>query len=131
MGPPLSIQAALVARLKALATEAGNSVFDDVPPASPFPRITLGAMQELPIDEECADRTETLVTLDVWSREVGYPQCQRIAGMIRDDLDGGDLSISGHVCERVYVISIDYSRDPDGRTRRARIDLSITTQPAS
>ena len=128
--PSLAAQGALVARMKALDTEAGTRVFDRVEPAAAKPYITIGPGQTVPMDETCWDASEVFVQVDVWSDAVGFPQVKRIAGAIRLALHDQDLSIPGHICDRVEVRSIDFSRDPDGLTSRARIDFLITTQPA-
>ena len=128
--PSLAVQGALVARLKELETAAGTRVFDQVKKDRAFPYITVGPGQTIPIDETCFDGSEVFVQVDVWSRAVGFPEAKEIAGEIRIALHDQDLIISGHFCDRVEVRSIDFSRDPDGLTSRARIDLLITTQPA-
>lgn len=128
--PSLAVQGALVARLKALATAAGSRVFDRVEKDRDFPYITVGPGQTVPMDETCWDASEVFAQVDVWSRAVGFPEAKGIAGAIRIALHDQALIIPGHICDRVEVRSIDFSRDPDGLTNRARIDLLITTQPA-
>lgn len=128
--PSLAVQGALVARLKALATAAGSRVFDRVEKDRDFPYITVGPGQTVPMDETCWDASEVFAQVDVWSRAVGFPEAKVIAGAIRIALHDQALTIPGHICDRVEVRSIDFSRDPDGLTNRARIDLLITTQPA-
>lgn len=129
--PAFSLQVALVAALKAIATAAGSNVFDRVPPGDPFPRITLGPSQSVPNDADCYDGTETFQQIDVWSRSVGLPEVKRIADAIRDRLHDGDLTLSGHTLELMTVESIDYSRDPDGLTNRARISVRVLSQPST
>lgn len=128
--PSLAVQGALVARLKALATAAGSRVFDRVEKDRDFPYITVGPGQTVPMDETCWDASEVFAQVDVWSRAVGFPEAKVIAGAIRIALHDQALTIPDHICDRVEVRSIDFSRDPDGLTSRARIDLLITTQPA-
>lgn len=129
--PSLPLQAALVTAIKTLATEAGNSVFDQVPAGNPFPRVTIGSWQSIPNDADCYEGTESFVQIDVWSRAVGSPEAKGIAGAIRDRLHDGDLAASGHVIELMTVESIDFNRDADGLTSRARISLRILSQPAA
>lgn len=136
--PALAIQTALVGRLTVLATEAGERVYDDVPAeaqretetGAAWPYISLGSGQMVPVDEECFDRSSTSIDVNVWSRDIGFPQAKRIAGAIRAALHEQELVIAGHVLDRMRVENINYSRDPDGLTRRARIELLIETQPA-
>ncbi|WP_223565256.1 DUF3168 domain-containing protein [Agrobacterium tumefaciens] len=136
--PALAIQTALVGRLTGLATEAGERVYDDVPAEAQreaetgeaWPYISLGNGQMVPVDEECFDRSSTYLDINVWSRDIGFPQVKRIAGAIRAALHEQELAIAGHVLDRMRVENIAYSRDPDGMTRRARLELLIETQPA-
>lgn len=136
--PALAIQMALVARIASLATEAGARVYDDVPAeeqrksttGEAWPYISLGNGQMVPVDEECFDRSSTYIDVNVWSRDIGFPQVKRIAGAIRAALHEKELAIAGHVLDRMRVENIAYSRDPDGMTRRARLELLIETQPA-
>lgn len=129
--PALPLQGALQAALKALATAAGSNVFDRVPPSDPFPRIAIGAWQSIPDDGDCYEGTETFAQIDVWSRAVGFPEVKGIADAIRDRLHNGDLDVAGHHVELMAVESIDYIRDPDGLTSRARISLRILSQPST
>lgn len=136
--PSLALQVALVTRLTALATEAGERIYDDVPPeadraadtGAAYPYVTIGAGQLVPIDEDCFDRSSTFFQIDVWTRTIGFPQAKQIAGAIRTALHEQSLAVTGHVVDRMRVESIDYSRDPNGLTRRARLVLLVETQPA-
>ncbi len=136
--PSAEIQVALVERLTALATEAGERIYDDVPPedervadtGAAYPYVTVGAGQLVPVDEECFDRSSTYFQIDVWTRTVGFPQAKRIAGTIRTALHEQTLAVTGHAVDRMRVESIDYSRDPNGLSRRARLVLLVDTQPA-
>lgn len=128
--PSLPIQGALVAAIKAIPTLAGNNVFDMVPTSNPFPRVTIGPSQSLPVMADCYDGTETTVQLDCWSRAVGFPEVKQIADQIRGRLHDGDLAITGHKLELMVVELIDESRDPDGITSRARLQLRLQSQPS-
>lgn len=136
--PSAEIQVALVERLTALATEAGERIYDDVPPedervadtGAAYPYVTVGAGQLVPVDEECFDRSSTYFQIDVWTRTVGFPQAKRIAGTIRTAMHEQILAVTGHAVDRMRVESIDYSRDPNGLSRRARLVLLVDTQPA-
>lgn len=136
--PSLALQVALVTRLTALATDAGERIYDDVPPeadrvadtGASYPYVTIGAGQLVPIDEDCFDRSSTFFQIDVWTRTIGFPQAKQIAGAIRTALHEQSLAVTGHVVDRLRVESIDYSRDPNGLTRRARLVLLVETQPA-
>lgn len=121
-----------------MPSESGERVYDDVPDeaqrisetGAAWPYTSLGVGQMVPVDEECFDRSLTYIDVNIWSRDIGFPQVKRIAGAYRAALHEQDLVIVGHVLDRLRVESINYSRDPDGLTRRARIELLIETQPA-
>ena len=129
--PALALQGALIAAIKAIPTGAGNNVFDSVPTANPYPRITVGLGQSLPAPADCRDATESVLQIDAWSRAVGYPEVKTIADQIRGRLHDGELTISGHELELMTVELLDYSRDPDGLTSRARMSLRVLTSPAN
>jgi hypothetical protein len=127
--PSLALQGAIVAALKAIGSPAGANVFDRVPDSNPFPRITVGGGQSVPVDEDCYEGTESTIQIDAWSREVGYPQVKQIASAVRGRLHNGDLTLTGHTLELMKIESITYERDSDGLTSRARIQLRALTQP--
>lgn len=129
--PALAIQGALVSAIKAIPTLAGNNVFDLVPTANPFPRVTVGIGQSVPDPADCRDATESFWQIDAWSREPGFPQVKTIADSIRDRLHDGNLSLSGHRLELMLVELTDYTREADGVTSRARISLRAVTSPAT
>lgn len=132
--PALELQAAIVAALKHLNTAAGNGVYD-MPPVdhngtitASYPYITIGSGNLVPIDEECFDRSEFSHQIDVWSDSQGYVEVKTIAGQIRMRLHEQDLTIDGHIVDRMRVDNIVFSRD-GGVISRARITLITETQP--
>lgn len=133
--PSLPLQAAFVAACKALATGAGTRVYDSVPRGSngitaTFPFIAFGSPDASPIDEDCEDRTDTTIVLDVWSRAVGFPEAKAIGAALRGRFHEGALVVTGHVVDRMYVDRIDNILDPDGLTRRVRLTINVETTPA-
>lgn len=129
--PALAIQIALVGALRAVDCEAEERVFDTVPDNALFPYSSLGNGQVIPVDEDCGDSSETYVDINVWTRDVGFPQTKRIAGAYRDRLHHGELTIEGHVVDLMEVQTINYLRDPDGITRHGILSLLIRTTPAA
>ncbi len=127
--PALSIQGFLVSKIKEINTEAGSRVYDIIPASPTFPYVRVGEDDETPIDEDCWDRTQTVSQINVWSRAVGFPECKRIAHAIRKALHENEFNISGQTLDRMRVLTVGYSRDPDGITNRARIVLETDTQP--
>lgn len=135
--PAYALQVALVAALKG-ATDAGDAVYDEVPSEARqieiaghlYPQITFGPGQTIPSPADCYDGSESFIQIDVWSRRSGYPEVKRIASDVRSLLMDDDLSLplDGHRLELMEVQDTAYSRDPDGKTSRARITLRALTQ---
>lgn len=126
--PAYALQDALVDALRG-ATEVGNNVFDHVPTADPFPRITVGPHQTIRDSLGCYEGQEAFVQIDVWSRLTGFPQAKRIASEVIDVLDNAELTLDGFNLHELRFEDAVYSRDPDGKTSRARISLRALTQP--
>src|SRR5678815_530329 len=106
--PAFALQKAIFDALNG-ATDAGNSVYDTVPIADPFPRVTFGPAQSVPVDEEadpdCGyDPTEMSQELNVWSRKTGYPEAKSIASQVRGILHGATLDLIGFRMELPLVL---------------------------
>lgn len=133
--PAYALQVALVTAMKSMGTTAGTRVYDTVPRAADgkvtvtFPFIALGSGDAFPIDEECEDRTDTTLVIDFWSRAVGFPEAKNGAAIIRAGLHEQTIPVTGHAIDRMRVERIDYLRDPDGLTSRARLTVSVQTTP--
>ena len=133
--PSLALQAAFVAACKALNTAAGTRVYDIVPRAdeavtATFPFIAFGSPDATPIDEDCEDRTDTTIILDVWSRAVGFPESKTIGAALRARFHEGALTVASHEIDRMRVDRTDNIRDPDGKTSRVRLTINVETTPA-
>lgn len=130
--PSLAFQSALFAALGAIS---GGRIHDQPPPENRlvFPYVTIGEGQSIPVFEggaDCYDGTEIFTQIDVWSRKPGYVEVKEIAADIRSRLHDGELELDGHAVALLRVQSIDYSRDADGLTSRARILVRALTQPS-
>jgi hypothetical protein len=125
--PSLPLQAALVARLKALGTAAGPRFYSVVPASYQYPYGVVWPGFATPIDEECWDRTESTVQVDIWADTPTYLKTKEIAGAIRMALHEQTLSVPGHVVDRIRVENITYTDAPP--LYQARVVLSIETQP--
>jgi len=122
------LQGAITAKIKGLNTAAGDRVFAVVPTSAQYPYVCVWAGYENPVDEECWDRTESTLQIDVWADTVSYFQTKLIAAAIRNALHEQPMTVSGLVVDRVRVETISYTDEPP--RYRARISLSIETQPA-
>lgn len=134
--PSLPLQAAFVAACKALNTAAAGRVYDIVPRGAggavtaTFPFIAFGSPESFPVDEDCWDRTDTTIVLDVWSRAVGFPEAKTIGAALRDAFHGQTLALAGHTVDRMVIDRMDNIRDPDGLTSRVRLTITVETSPA-
>lgn len=130
--PALALQKAIFDTLKG-ATDAGDSVYDTVPPTNLFPRITFGPSQSVPANEEadpeCGyDPTEITQEMNVWSQRTGYPEAKTIASQVREILHGSTLALTGFSMELPLTLrSSDASLDPDGKTHRVRMLFETRT----
>lgn len=126
--PAYALQAAIVAALKG-NTDAGNSVFDSVPSSDPFPRIVIGTTQTIADDADCYDGSECFTQIDVYSdKTASMPEVKAIASQIQDLLNDADLDLEGHILSEIRVRDVVYSREPDGKRGRARLNLRTLSQ---
>jgi len=133
--PSLALQAAFVAAIKAMATEAGTRVYDRVPRtngivAATFPYVALGTGSVLNNQADCYDGSDVTLAVHVWSRAVGWPEAKRIASAIRAGLNNAELALVGHTLELLELDRTDYLNDPDGLTSHAVLTFRALTQPA-
>jgi hypothetical protein len=130
--PAFAVQKAIFDALKG-ATDAGDNVYDAVLATNPFPRITFGPSQTVPVDEQadpnCGyDPTEVTQEMNVWSQRTGYPEAKTIASQVRELLHGVTLSLVGFQMELPLTLrSSDASLDPDGKTHRVRMLFETRT----
>ena len=133
--PSLALQAAFVAAIKALNTEAGARVYDRVPKSNgtiasgTFPYVALGTGSVLNNQADCYDGSDVSLTVHVWSRAVGWPEAKRIADAIRTGLNNAELTLTGHTLELLTLDRVDYLNDPDGLTSHAALTFRALTQP--
>lgn len=126
--PALLLQAALVSLFKGLGTSAADRFYSQISPDAIYPYGQVWAGVEVPIDEDCFDRTETSFQVDVWGAAETYLAVKEVAGAIRSAIHEQPLTIPGLIVDRVRVEGIAYS-EPLPRYR-ARLSITIETQPA-
>ncbi|PWL18826.1 hypothetical protein DKP76_07110 [Falsochrobactrum shanghaiense] len=129
MGSPnLALQAALISTIRGINTAAGTRVYSYIPDNAAYPYVQVWPGFETPIDEECWDRTESTMQIDVWADQLNYIKTKDVAAAIRNALHEQNLTIAGHTVDRIRVESIVYTDDPP--LYRARMSISIETQPS-
>jgi len=126
LDPSLAIQKAVVARLR---DEVGSFVYDLVPPSDPYPRIVVGEQSASSDFQDCRWGMDTTISIDVWTRSVGYPEAKTLASEVRDALNDQILDLDGHVMDMMRFETTRYMRDPDGITSRASMQFRILSQP--
>lgn len=127
--PVLELQGAIVARLKAQGVADGR-VYDLVPPGATFPYVELGPFFEDEADAECIPGSEISIRLEVWSRTPGRTESLRIAQAIKSSLHDAVMTLDDNALVSLRFIRIDGSRDPDGLTSHATVEVrAIVEQP--
>jgi len=124
--PALAIQRAYV---DAIRSVVGNIVYDQTPPADPYPRITVGDGQSIANLADCYDGTETYLDVHVWSRSVGFPEAKGLADQVIDAVNDVMLPLDGHTMELNLFDGSQALRDPDGMTSHIVLSFRILSQP--
>jgi hypothetical protein len=133
---PVELQTAIYARLNhssvtglltagygvaAIFSEWAPQVTDSGDPAF-FPFVTFSFPSSTAFDDKTAVGQDSVVQVDVWSR-VGTVQVKTIAQAIYNRLHRQELAVTGHITTQCEAM--DFSRDPDGITRRALLSFRV------
>ena len=126
--PALAVQDAVLTALRgdaALRALVGTRIWDTPPgPSSTFPCVTLGEGQTIPQRSlGCFDAAEHFFRVHVWSREVGYPQCKRIAEAVHRVLHEAEIAVSGFTLIDMAQENSVFMRDPDGKTSHSVLEF--------
>lgn len=130
--PSAAIHDALIASLRGLNTAAAERFFGQMQLGKvTYPYGMVWSGTSVPVDEECFDRTETTMQIDIWADTETYFRIKEIAGAIREALHEREsaLAVAEHVVDRIRIESITYF--PPSPNYRAMISISIETQPAA
>lgn len=133
--PAIALQSAIVTALAGDAsllalTGGAPRIFDDVPPRTPLPYITIGQTIARDWSTGSEPGHEHTVTLQVWSDAHGRRQAVEIAGAIRAVLHDRPLAPAGHRLVNLRHEYTETRRDADGVTYRALMRLRAVTEPA-
>lgn len=116
-----------------LSTSWGvNAIFSDVPQGDEagddayFPYVTFGPETSVPFDWKGNSGAEAIVQINIWSRQNDYIQAKNIADRIHALLHKQALSISGCTHVETYFETAEFLPDPDGQTKRGRMQFRIT-----
>lgn len=129
--PSLALQGAIISTLKNDQVVSGfvvGRVFDSVPTPSPsFPYISLGDAQVLPELAEFTNAADLFITLHIWSRAVGFPECKRIGAAVTAALHDATLTLADGTLQSLLLDSSRYLRDPDGLTSHGILTFAALT----
>jgi hypothetical protein len=129
----LALQSALVASLVASADltilMGASRIFDDVPPGTPYPYVTIGQTVERDWSTGSDFGSEHTVTLHVWSREPGRRQVHQIVGLMRAALASAPLTLADHRLVNLRHEFSDARRESDGETYHALVRYRAVTEP--
>ena len=117
--------AADLAALKAAPAVCDGRIYDSVPADAVFPYATLGGGDTVGDDNACFDASEVNVSIHVWSRAVGFPECKAIAALVRARCRVEfDLSEDGFTVVNAEHVTTRFLRDPDGLTSHAAVEFT-------
>ena len=103
------------------------AIFTDVPQAADseletaFPFITIGADTTTPFDSKDDLGGSAIVQIDVWSRASSMLGLKALAEAVDGRMRRQPLNIAGVTHITTEMDSCVFSRDPDGKTKRALI----------
>lgn len=113
-----------------LAAFVSTRIFDEVPPGSLFPYITISDAQVLDDGNTCeSEMFEIFTDIHVWSRTVGLMEAKRISGLVRTAL----MALEAVTDWLVVVVEFRGARhgfDPDGLTAHSVVTFRFLLQPA-
>lgn len=120
----LELQGSILACLKGdpvLSTLISGRVYDTVPPEPTFPYVSFGPVDDNDVDAECIYGSLVYQQIDVWSRDVGFPEVKRIAGAVRDALHDKEiaLALTENALVDIRHRQTTTVRDPDGLTNHS------------
>jgi len=106
------------------------AIFSDVPEINGgddayFPYVSFGPEIASPWDTKTSFGASVSVQVDVWTREADFVQCKARLSVIHERLHDQQLTIAGAAHVYTQVTSATTSLDPDGRTRRGLMLMTI------
>src|SRR5262245_51700331 len=118
MSPEKELQGEIVNLLRATTAVTDwvdERVYDHIPDTRQFPFVSLGSTISVSEEIDCIDSINITQQVDVWSRELGFPEVKEIADVVRKTVVGlQELQINALV--RLAHTLTTTMRDPDGLT---------------
>lgn len=131
--PELELQGAIYSRLiadSAVAALAGDRVYDQPPPVPQrvFPYVSFGPFDTIEDDAECFPTSDIFIQIDVWSREVGFPECRRLMAAVMDSLHDAPIDLPSNALVVLQHQQSRTMRDPDGLTSHAAMTFEAVVE---
>lgn len=131
MNVELELQGAIFAALQvnaAVTALVGTRIYDRVPDDRVFPYVSFGPIDSIEDDVECITGFEIAQQMDVWSRQVGYPECKRIVDAVRGALHDVDLTLPSNGLVYFQCRQTRIFRDPDGLTSHGALSFEASIE---
>jgi len=112
-----SLLSTAYAPLSAIFTDVPQSV--DAEKDSGFPFITIGADTITPFDDKDSPGGNAIVQIDIWDRASSMLDLKALVDVVDARLRRQALTITGATHITTEMDSCAFSRDPDGKTKRA------------
>jgi len=116
MDPSVTVQGAVVPRLRAAVPDVANRVFDRPPQNVAFPYLEFGETEVLTDDATCIQGVELFFTVHVWSRAIGAVEARSLCAAVKAALHDHPLSLAGFLLVDLSHRSTRILSDPDGVT---------------
>jgi hypothetical protein len=112
-----SLLSAAYSPLPAIFTDVPQSI--DAEKETNFPFVTIGADTINAFDDKDSPGGNAIVQIDIWDRASSMLDIKALADAVDARLRRQALTISGATHITTELESVVFSRDPDGKTKRA------------
>lgn len=121
-----------------------TAIYDEVPPGARFPHIVVDEPFETPDRTFGQNGHQSMVTLSIFTQspsttKSGVGKAGWESGLLiveaalalLTDIEGAPITVDDHDVVDIDVVSIDCTRDTDGKTRRTDLVLMATLEDAA
>lgn len=130
--PDLELQGLIIRTLKAdvgVKALVNGRVYDRVKQTAAFPYISFGPTDSITGMPDCIDDSVIAIQLDVWSRDVGFPEAKTVSEAVRVALhDRDDLTLAHNALVYLQHRGSRPMRDPDGLTSHVVMEFEAAVE---